>query len=420
MLHTIIDNISYSRTYFKEVKKLIMKKVYYAEANYSDEEIEAVISVLRDNRLALMGGKNVKELEKQVAQIFNKEFGLMTNSGSSANLMAVQALNLKKGSKVITPSLTFSTTVAPLVQSQLIPLFIDVERETMQIDVSLLKKIPLDGVSALCVPNLIGNIANWQEIYHFAKENNLKIIEDSADTIGYQYSTDIKNWSDVSTTSFYASHVVTGAGFGGMTCFSDKEYYQNALSLRGWGRRSSLYGETEDIERRLSAKVDGINYDDKYIFDDMGYNFLPSEISAAFALVQLKNLKANIKNRIDNYNYIKDKLSASNNFFVPTSYENVETGWLAFPLILQNELAYKRKEIQIFLENNGIQTRTIFTGNILRQPVAKKFKWASFGSFDISDNIMESGILLGCHNRQTKEKMDYMLGKIFETEKCLK
>ena len=121
-----------------------------------------------------------------------------------------------------------------------------------------------------------------------------------------------------------------------------------------------------------------------------------------------------------NYNYIKDKLSASNNFFVPTSYENVETGWLAFPLILQNELAYKRKEIQIFLENNGIQTRTIFTGNILRQPVAKKFKWASFGSFDISDNIMESGILLGCHNRQTKEKMDYMLGKIFEIEKCLK
>ena len=397
-----------------------MKKVYYAEANYSNEEIEAVLDVLRDNRLALMGGKNVKELEQKVAQIFNKEFGLMTNSGSSSNLMAVQALNLKKGSKVITPSLTFSTTVAPLVQSGLIPLFIDVERQTMQIDVSLLKKIPLDGVSAICVPNLIGNIANWREIYHFAKENNLKIIEDSADTIGYKYSTDIKNWSDVTTTSFYASHVVTGAGFGGMTCFSDKQYYQNALSLRGWGRRSSLYGETEDIERRLSAKVDGINYDDKYIFDDMGYNFLPSEISAAFALVQLKNLESNIQNRINNYNYIKDKLSVSNNFFVPTSYENVETGWLAFPLILQNKLVYKRKEVQIFLENNGIQTRTIFTGNILRQPVAKKFKWESFGGFEISDNIMESGILLGCHNRQTKEKMDYMLGKIFEIEKCLK
>ena len=397
-----------------------MKKVYYAEANYSDEEIDAVIEVLKNNRLALMCGENVQKLEKKVANIFNKEFGLMTNSGSSANLIGVQALNLEKGSKVITPSLTFSTTVSPIVQSGLIPFFIDVEKETMQINTSLLKKLPLKGVSAICVPNLIGNVANWEEIYHFAKENNLKTIEDSADTIGYRYSTDINNWSDVSTTSFYASHVVTGAGFGGMTCFSDKENYDLGLSLRGWGRRSSLYGETEDYERRFNAKIDGINYDDKYIFDDIAYNFLPSEISAAFALVQIKNLRSNLKNRLDNYNYLKDNLSVSNNFFVPLSYENVETGWLAFPIILQNKLALKRKEVQIFLEKAGIQTRTIFTGNILRQPVAKKFKWESFGSFSVSDNIMESGILLGCHNRQTKDKMDYMLEKLFEVENCLK
>jgi len=397
-----------------------MKKVYYAEANYSDEEIDAVIEVLKNNRLALMCGENVQKLEKKVANIFNKEFGLMTNSGSSANLIGVQALNLEKGSKVITPSLTFSTTVSPIVQSGLIPFFIDVEKETMQINTSLLKKLPLKDVSAICVPNLIGNVANWEEIYHFAKENNLKTIEDSADTIGYRYSTDINNWSDVSTTSFYASHVVTGAGFGGMTCFSDKENYDLGLSLRGWGRRSSLYGETEDYERRFNAKIDGINYDDKYVFDDIAYNFLPSEISAAFALVQIKNLRSNLKNRLDNYNYLKDNLSVSNNFFVPLSYENVETGWLAFPIILQNKLALKRKEVQIFLEKAGIQTRTIFTGNILRQPVAKKFKWESFGSFTVSDNIMESGILLGCHNRQTKDKMDYMLEKLFEVENCLK
>ncbi len=397
-----------------------MKKVYYAEANYSDEEIDAVIEVLKNNRLTLMCGKNVQKLENKVAHIFNKEFGLMTNSGSSANLIGVQALNLKKGTKVITPSLTFSTTVSPLVQSGLIPFFIDVEKETMQIDTSLLKKMPLEGVSAICVPNLIGNVANWEAIYNFAKENKLKTIEDSADTIGYHYSTDINNWSDVSTTSFYASHVVTGAGFGGMTCFSDKENYDLALSLRGWGRRSSLYGETEDYERRFNAKIDDINYDDKYIFDDIAYNFLPSEISAAFALVQVKNLESNLKNRLDNYNYLKDNLSVSDNFFVPSSYDNVETGWLAFPLILQNKLAIKRKEVQIFLEKAGIQTRTIFTGNIVRQPVAKKFEWDSFGNFAISDNIMESGILLGCHNRQTKEKMDYMLEKLFEIENCIK
>ena len=319
-----------------------MKKVFYAEANYSDEEIESVLDVLKNNRLALMCGKNVKKLEDKVAKIFNKEFGLMTNSGSSANLIGVQSLNLEKESKVITPTLTFSTTVSPLVQSGLIPLFIDVEKETMQMNTSLLKEISLKGVSAICVPNLIGNVANWEEIYQFAKENNLKTIEDSADTIGYKYKTDIKNWSDVSTTSFYASHVVTGAGFGGMTCFSDKENYDLGLSLRGWGRRSSLYGETEDYERRFNAKIDGMNYDDKYIFDDIAYNFLPSEISAAFALIQIKNLTKNLQNRLENYNYLKKNLSVSDNFFIPLSYKNVETGWLAFPIILQNKLASKR------------------------------------------------------------------------------
>lgn len=397
-----------------------MKKVFYAEANYSEEEIKSVLDVLNNNRLALMCGQNVKKLEDKIAKIFNKEFGLMTNSGSSANLIGVQSLNLEKGTKVITPALTFSTTVSPLVQSGLIPLFIDVEKETMQMNTSLLKEISLEGVSAICVPNLIGNVANWEEIYQFAKENNLKTIEDSADTIGYKYKTDIKNWSDVSTTSFYASHVVTGAGFGGMTCFSDKENYDLGLSLRGWGRRSSLYAETEDYERRFNTKIDGMNYDDKYIFDDIAYNFLPSEISAAFALVQMKNLRKNLKNRLENYNYLKKNLSVSDNFFIPLSYENVETGWLAFPVILQNKLASKRKEVQIFLEKAGIQTRTIFTGNILRQPVAKKFKWESYGNFSVSDNIMKSGILLGCHNKQTKDKMDYTLQKLFEAENCLK
>ena len=398
----------------------VEKKVFYAEANYSEDEINAVLKVLKENRRALMAGSNVKDLEKKVSKLFNKKYGLMVNSGSSANLLAVKSLNLKKGSKVITPALTFSTTVSPLVQSNLIPLFIDVEKETLQINTELLKNIALENVSAICVPNLIGNIANWNEIYSFAQANNLKVIEDSADTIGYEYESDFKDWADVSTTSFYASHVVTGAGFGGMVCYKDKENYDLGLSLRGWGRRSSLYGESEDYERRFSAKIDGLDYDDKYIFDDIAYNFLPSEISAAFALVQINKLKDNLQNRLDNYNYLKNALSESSNFYVPSSYKNAKTGWLAFPLIFQNELINKRKDIQIFLEKAGIQTRTIFTGNILRQPVAKKFEWESFGSFEVSDEIMKSGILLGCHNRQTKEKLDFTIEKLLEAESCLK
>ena len=396
------------------------KKILYAEADYSQEEIDAVIDVLKNNRLTLMGGDKVKELELKVARIYNKNFGLMVNSGSSANLLALLSLRLKEGSKVITPALTFSTTIFPIVQSNLVPLFVDVDEKTLQVNVSRLKEISLDNVSAICIPNLIGNIANWEDIYNYAKENKLKVIEDSADTIGYKYKTSLSNWSDISTTSFYASHIITGAGFGGMVSYSNSNDYEYGLTLRGWGRRSCLYGDTEDYERRFSSNIDEISYDDKYIFDEIGYNFLPSEISAAFALVQLDKLDIKIKKRSINFNYLQNIFSSSSNFYVPKTYRNVETGWLAFPLIFKNKLAKKRNDIQIFLEKAGIQTRTIFTGNIMRQPVSKKFKWEKYGTFEVSDMVMESGILLGIHNRQSQKNLDYIAEKIFEAEKLLK
>ena len=395
-------------------------KVFYAEANYGKEEINAVIEVLQSQRLSLMSGEKVRELEKQVSLLFRKNYGLMTNSGSSANLLAVKSLNLPEGSKVITPALTFSTTVAPIVQSNLVPYFVDVYKSTMQIDTSILSKVDLKNVSAICVPNLIGNIADWEKIASFAKENNLKVIEDSADTLGYTYNSSFKDWSDVSTTSFYASHVVTGAGFGGIVSFRDLETFNYAKSLRSWGRRSAKYEESEDFQRRFDCQIDGFDYDDKYVFDDIGYNFIPSEISAAFALIQMKNLNRNIQNRKDNFQYLENALKDYDNFMTFTNSNNSSSGWLAFPILLQNELSGKRKDFQIFLEKSGIQTRTIFTGNILRQPVAKKFNWDSFGDFINCDEIMQNGILLGCHNQMSKEKMDYMLEKIFEAENCLK
>ena len=144
----------------------------------------------------------------------------MVNGGSSANLIGILSLKLRKGSKVITPALTFSTTVSPLVQSGLIPYFVDVDRNTFQLNTEILKKIDLENVSAICVPNLIGNVANWEEIYNFARENNLKIIEDSADTIGYSYESSISNWSDI-YYKFLCIPCNNRCRFGGMTCFSD-------------------------------------------------------------------------------------------------------------------------------------------------------------------------------------------------------
>jgi len=395
-------------------------KVYYSEANYGPEEIEAALNILKNGRLALMNGENVRQVESEVSKIFNKKHGLMTNSGSSANLLAVLGARLPKDSLVITPSLTFSTTVAPIVQGGHIPLFVDVELDTLQVDPNRIyeaaKKFQ-GKVSAIFVPNLIGNVANWEAIRSISEEFNLKVFEDSADTLGYEYLSDEKELSDISTTSMYASHVVTGAGFGGVVCFNDTKDYEYAKSLRSWGRRSSKYEESEDFERRFSAKIDGFDYDDKYIFDDLGYNLIPSEISAAFALIQIAKLQENINGRISNFKYLEERLNTDECRTFST-YDNVRTGWLAFPIMLRGKAENKRKLIQTFLEKNNVQTRTIFTGNILRQPVAKKFKWESYSNQENADKIMKNGILLGCHNQMTEEKLDYqikILKKSFDT-----
>ena len=395
----------------------IYYKYLYAEANYGDKEIQSVIDVLKNHRHLLMGGKKTKILENKVAKLFHTKYGLMTNSGSSSNLLAIKSFNFPKNSEIITPALTFSTTVSPIVHSGLIPVFIDVHFKTLQINEELVEKAISKKTVAIMAPNLIGNISNWKELKKIASRHNLFLIEDSADTIGYKSKYEYKR-PDVSTTSFYASHIITGAGYGGMVCFNNKKNYEQALSLRNWGRRSSNYGENESYIRRFNCNVDGIRYDDKYVFDDLGYNFIGSDISAAFAISKLKDLKSNIKKRISNFNKLKkvcDKFSKYIDTFETT--KGYETAWLAFPLILINNFADKRTDLQIYLEKSKIQTRTIFSGNITRQPIAKKFKWRKVGNLKNADIIMKSGLLIGCHELIDDVKISYLeetLNKFFK------
>ena len=226
------------------------------------------------------------------------------------------------------------------------------------------------------IPNLLGNIADWPKINKIAKKYKLKIIEDSADTIGYKVNNKINgNLSDVTTNSFYASHIINGAGFGGIACFNDYNLYQNAKLLRGWGRSSATFNESEKIEDRFDVKISGIQYDKKYIFSELGYNFLPSEISAAFAIEQIKKLENNISLRDRNFNYLKEFFKNYSKYFkLPETYPKVRTPWLAFPLVIKKNKRFNRREMQIFYEKNNVQTRTIFTGNILRQPLMKNLK----------------------------------------------
>ena len=388
-----------------------MKKIYYGRAVYDSKEINAVIDVLRNNSLALTDGKRVKDLEKKVSKIFGKKYGLMVNSGSSANLLALSSFNFKKGSEIITPNLTFSTTVAPIYQLGLIAHFIGVEKNKFVADVNHIEKCINKRTVAIMIPNLLGNIANWKKIHQIAKKYNLKIIEDSADTIGYSINGhNTGKYSDVVTNSFYASHIINGGGTGGIVCFNDFKLYQKAKLLRGWGRSSATFNESESIEKRFNIKVSGIDYDAKYVFSEMGYNFLPSEISAAFALEQLKKLNENIRIRNRNFKLLKSFFKKYNNLFnLPEMYEKVITPWLAFPLVIKKNKFFSRKQLQIFFEKNNIQTRTIFTGNILKQPVMKKKKYKYFKNCnDVADDVMKNGILLGCHHGMSVKDVNYI------------
>jgi CDP-4-dehydro-6-deoxyglucose reductase, E1 len=387
------------------------RRVFYAEANYGKDEIDAVVNVLENQRHALVAGKKCSELEKLVSKEYDKNFGLMSNSGSSANLLAIQAAQLKKGSEVITPALTFSTTVAPLIQSGLVPVFVDIEIETLQASLSEVEGAINNKTSAIMIPNLIGNMIDWEELNRIAKKHKLLLIEDSADTIGYKFNGNKGNpYSDIVTTSFYASHIITGAGTGGMTCFNDEKMLNKAKSLRSWGRRSSQYGETEDINRRLSVQLSGFDYDDKYIFDDIGYNLVPSEISAAFALVQYKKLENNISIRKKNFKYMANFLSQYSDLFQLFAPEpKAEINWLAFPFLLKGKLEGKRKDFQTFLEERGVQTRTIFTGNILKQPIMEGLNYKMHSTnFSVSNHVMKNGVLLGCHNGLKLADLEYV------------
>tara|TARA_B100000989_G_scaffold297617_1_gene283869 strand:- start:179 stop:1378 length:1200 start_codon:yes stop_codon:yes gene_type:complete len=388
-----------------------MKKIYYGRAVYDAKEINAVLKVLKNNSLSLIDGNKVKELEKRVSHIFGKKYGLMVNSGSSANLLALSSFKFKKGSEIITPNLTFSTTVAPIYQLGLTPHFVGVEENKFITDPSQIEKCINKKTVALMIPNLLGNIADWKKIYKIAKKYNLKIIEDSADTIGYTVNKkNLGRYSDIVTNSFYASHIINGAGTGGIVCFNDYNLYERAKLLRGWGRSSAVFNESENATKRFNVKVSGIDYDAKYIFSDLGYNFLPSEISAAFALEQLKKLKNNVLIRNRNFEYLKKFFGNFKKYFkLPEQNIGVKTPWLAFPLVIKENEIFNRKKMQIFFEKNNIQTRTIFTGNILKQPVMKNRFFKKHPKCDkIANDVMKNGILLGCHQGMNKSELDYI------------
>lgn len=388
-------------------KKLL--RVSYAQAVHDKSEEKKVLKVLQEHRTII--GRETGEFEKRIARLYGKRYGIMVNSGSSANLIAFEILNLPPGSEVITPLLTFSTTVAPLVQKKLVPVFADVEEGKYTINVDQVEKLITKNTKALMIPLLLGNVPDLIILKNLARKHKLWLIEDSCDTLAARFDgkpTGI--YSDISTTSFYGSHIITAGGGGGMIMVNDKKWNDRARMLRGWGRSSSLFSESESIEKRFKAKLGNIQYDAKFIFDEIGYNFLPLEMGSAFGNAQLDKLSKFKKTRAKNFKELFKFFSNYEDFFIlPVQDKRVDTQWLAFPLTIRKNVSFTRLELVTYLEKNNIQTRPIFTGNILMQPGFRNIVHKSNGTiYEITNDIMKRGLLIGCHQGLEHKHIDWM------------
>jgi len=383
-------------------------RVPYGMTVHGEEEIAAVTEVLRTSTQM---GKNVRTMEEKLAKLFDKPHGIMVNSGSSALYLAVELLDLPEGSEVITPALTFATTVAPQIKNGLIPVFIDVEEGTYCIDADQVEAAITDKTKAMVIPNLIGNLPNWEKLHAIAKKYNLKVIEDSADTLGATINGKSAGaYADISITSFYGSHVINCAGNGGFLSVREDAHNERARLLRSWGRSSSLFVESEAIENRFNVKVDGIEYDAKFVFEEPGYNLEPSEMGAAFGLVQLNKLDHNITEREKNYDYLLDFFKQYEKWLIlPKQLPNSRTGWLAFAATIRDDAPFSRRDFQIYMEKRLIQTRTVFTGNILRQPGFKNIPHRrTEAGYPVADQVMRGGFLLACHHGLNEEQRQHI------------
>lgn len=376
------------------------RRIDYAGSVHDEREIDAVVSVLRGGPTALRIGKHVRGMEQRVAALFGKRRGVMCNSGSSALYLAVEVLGLEPGDEVITSPVTFSTDLAPLVRNGLVPAFVDVTPDTFQIDVEGIEAMVGPRTRAILAPNLIGNAPDWDAIRAVADRHGLRVVEDSCDALGLTLrGAPTGTRADISLTSFALSHIITAAGTGGMVCFDDDDLADRALLLRRWGRRSEiqLFGSTKGTRQRFFSSIDGDDeYDNLFIFDEVGWNFEPSELSAAFGLVQLDKLADNLARRQRNFELTASHLARwPDHFVLPRLTEGVETGWHMFPFLIRPTSGIRRGELQAWMEGHGVDTRMVWTGNATRQPAFRDVPHrVPDGGLPNADRVMDWGLIL--------------------------
>lgn len=401
-----------------------INKVQYSGPIYGAEELQAMVGSILDGWFGI--GKKAHEFEKSFARLLGVSDTIVTNSGSSANLIALSALcsnqfskKLNTGDEVIIQACTFPTTFNPIVQVGLKPVLVDVDLGTYNPSLEQIEAAISDKTRAIFLLHQLGNPNPMDRIMALAEKHNLIVIEDTCDALGSKYNGKlVGTFGALSTFSFYVAHHIT-MGEGGAIAVNDKKLSLICRSLRDWGRACAcpICEVVADPDKPCPHKTRGgvlpEGYDIRYVYNNIGYNLKPLEFQTAMGLVQLKKLSEFIQIRNANFHRLYDNFKKYKNFFIlPESEPKADPAWFAFPLTIQDGAPFQRRDFLNYLESCNIETRLFFAGNIIRHPAYLGLNFRTVSNLENADKILRDGFFLGIYPGITDEKMDYVIESI--------
>jgi len=396
-------------------------KVNYAGRVFDARELENATRAVLEFKLT--AGKYANALESRLAKLYGARNFLMTNSGSSANLLMVSSLcaqsfadRLQPGDEVITPAVTFPTTLAPIIQNNLVPVFVDCEPNTYNVDPQQVEQAIGPRTRAIFIPHTIGNPCHVAFLKDLCLKHGLFFLEDGCDALGATYDgLPVGGFGDMSSLSMYPAHQIT-AGEAGGVAINNPRFKRIALSIRDWGRDCWCEpGVNDTCTRRFQWQQGDLpaGYDHKYTYSNIGYNLKATDIQAAIALEQLDKLDAFVQARRDNFNFYRNALSSLEEHMTFAAVDpRANPSWFGFPMMLKPHI--DRRDFQRHLESAMIETRLLFGGNILKQPGFTNIERRVVGDFTETDRIMNQALFIGVYPGLTDEMRNFVVERIFD------
>jgi len=397
----------YYQAKFANKKYTMGDRIPFAGRVFDEKELVNLVDSSLD--FWLTTGRYANDFEYEFAQFMEVGHCLLVNSGSSANLVALTTLTspklgekrLKKGDEVITVAAGFPTTINPIIQNGLVPVFVDVELGTYNIKVDDLEKAFSEKTRAIMIAHTLGNPFDLESIMEFAKNHGLYVVEDCCDAVGSTYDRKkVGNFGHIATVSFYPAHHMT-MGEGGAVLTNDDELMRIATSFRDWGRDCYCApGADNTCGRRFTMQYGKLpqGYDHKYVYSHIGYNLKVTDMQAAVGMAQLEKLPYFIGKRKENFKKIMEKLTQYEEFFIlPEATKNSDPSWFGFPITVKENNKFKRNKLTQYLEDNKIMTRLLFAGNITKQPAYKDIECRIIGNLENTDCVMNNTFFIGVY-----------------------